>query len=235
MVAGLRLAPLLLVAVLGCRGHGSNVAASACAGSELSLDRVVARCLVDGLAEATVVVPPEAVELQVSLRPPSAEGGAIGVLSTIRNVSDQSLELHVITQEIEPDPWPLLLQPTGFRVDQDLDESCRDWRPSGGGLGTRHTGRAGVARVVLPPGGSLTASRQVPARKALCVCGPNEAGVLDIQCEAGKGGPVAPGDYLVGVSMPVAVERRDGAPSPYTYPYAKAPILIAESYAEPWE
>jgi len=236
LVSGAALALLTALVVVGCRAHsGAPATASACSGANLSLDRVLARCLLDGLSKATVVVPPEAVELQVSLRPPSTEGGAIGVLSTVRNVTDQTLELHVVTQEIQPDPWPLLLQPSGFRVEQDLDESCTDWRPAGGGLGVRDVGRAGVARVVLPPGGSLTATREVPARKALCRCGPNEEGVLDIQCEDGVGGPVAPGDYFVGVSMPVAVERRDGANSPYTYPYAKAPILIAESYSEPWE
>ncbi|MCO4771774.1 MAG: hypothetical protein KDA24_17215 [Deltaproteobacteria bacterium] len=236
-LSGLSITLCACLLATGCAASSGAKGARAerCAGGDLQLDKVLKRCLVDGLVEPAHIADPEALQLAVNVRAPTTAGGDIGVSSRVVNISDSVVTVDIVTQEIDPAPHPVVTSPDGDRLPNDKDPSCVAWSSSGvvGGLGVSETGQRSVARVTLDPGGSVRADRTVPARNGLCVCAPDETGVLDIRCAQGAGSALAAGTYGVGVSMPLAVERTDGAGA-YTFPYARGLVTLTDAPADPW-
>ena len=235
MRALLLLATGALLALPACSAKQTppNRTASRCEGKTLSFDDVLARCVVPGLVEPERIAPASPLELHARLSASSA-GQPIGVELRLVNTSDGPLGLDLVGTEIEPDPRPVLLMEDGFRVPNDMDASCTNGTPApSGGLGVRERGERSIARITLPPGGTLAAKRSVASRNGLCVCAPDAQGVLDTRCTVGGGAPVQPGAYNISVSMPVAVTREDGL-GRYGYPHVRTPVALVAASDEGW-
>ena len=172
---------------------GARVSANACRGRELDFDEVVKSCAHERPNESA---PPSSV-LQVALEAPSGgipSGGSGTVWLRFRNVSTSMLALQLNSM------CGGLFSEELFTLDgsrrADLEEEV-------GGLGL--CGSVPGVRVELEPGGVLSRRFSVSGRMQRYV-EPSKDSPLELV----DGGPIAPGQYLLKVGLPLYSDHRLG-------------------------